>query len=149
MRLEIKWLIKSCARFFKTTIMSKCRRADNEAETITFSIPEDNSLLPSSLTTIPTLHLQLQQSYLHLRLYQSKCLMFLNGPLGLIGSQLPMFCFLLWLNQLLQFFYLLFPTHFPHILFACSYLMLIISCLHSYFLLQTFFSFMCSLTVYA
>ena len=45
----------------------------------------------------------------------------------------------------LQFFYLLFPTHFPRILFACSYLMLIIS----YFLLQTFFSFMCSLTVYA
>ena len=44
---------------------------------------------------------------------------------------------------------LLFPTHFPHILFACSYLMLIISCLHSYFLLQTFFSFMHSLTVYA
>ena len=43
---------------------------------------------------------------------------------------------------------LLFPTHFPCILFACSYLMLIISCLHSYFLLQTFFSFMHSLTVY-
>ena len=41
------------------------------------------------------------------------------------------------------------PLIFPHILFACSYLMLIISCLHSYFLLQTFFSFMCSLTVYA
>ena len=33
---------------------------------------------------------------------------------------------------MLQFFYLLFPTHFPHILFACSCLMLIISCLHSY-----------------
>ena len=32
--------------------------------------------------------------------------------------------------------------------YACSYLILIISCLHSYFLLQTFFSFMCSLTVY-
>ena len=49
----------------------------------------------------------------------------------------------------LRFFYLLFPTHFPSILFACSSLMLIISCLHSYFFLQTFFSFMRSLTVYA
>ena len=49
---------------------------------------------------------------------------------------------------MLRFFYLLFPTHFPHILFACSCLILIISCLHSYSLLQTFFSFMCSLTVY-
>ena len=51
-------------------------------------------------------------------------------------------------SKLLWFFYLLFPTHFPCILFACSYLMLIISCLHFYFLPQTFFSFMCSLTVY-
>ena len=42
-------------------------------------------------------------------------------------------------RMVLWFFYLLFPTHFPCILFACSYLMLIISCLHSYFLLQTFF----------
>ena len=40
---------------------------------------------------------------------------------------------------MLWFFYLLFPTHFPHILFACSCLMLIISCLHSYFLPSTDF----------
>ena len=52
-------------------------------------------------------------------------------------------------GYVLRFFYSLFPTHFPRILFACSYLMLIISCLHSYFLLQTFFYFMHSLTVYA
>ena len=48
---------------------------------------------------------------------------------------------------LLRFFYLHFPTHFPHVLFAYSCLMLTISCLHSYFLLQTFFPFMCCLTV--
>ena len=32
------------------------------------------------------------------------------------------------IRELLWFFYLLFPTHFPCILFACSYIMLIISC---------------------
>ena len=50
-------------------------------------------------------------------------------------------------SLLLQFFYLLFPTHFLCILFAYSCLMLTISCLHSYFLLQTFFPFMRCLTV--
>ena len=44
------------ARFCRTTIMPKRRRADcdNEVETITFSIPEDNSPLPSSSTITPT-----------------------------------------------------------------------------------------------
>ena len=71
------------------------------------------------------------------------------GMVTLLSTQMYPFDLVFGFLVLYVTILLLFPTHFPCILFACSYLMLIISCLHSYFLLQTFFSFMCSLTVYA